>query len=69
MTVPIIISTKDLSYFSDMFEWNFTLAKKCHHYMEEVQTEKIKQELQATYELHKNICERLVTILGGFINE
>ena len=27
-TVPNIISTKDLSYLSDMFNWNFTAFKQ-----------------------------------------
>lgn len=30
--VPNIISTKDLSYICDMFNWNFTTAKKALNY-------------------------------------
>ena len=38
-TVPNIISTKDLSYLEDMFNWHFNASKKAHHFSEEVQDE------------------------------
>ena len=42
--VPAIISTKDLSYLSDMFEWNFVAYKKVLHYSNEVSNEEVKSE-------------------------
>ena len=44
--VPNIISTKDLSYICDMFNWNFTTAKKALNYSNNVTDNEIKDELQ-----------------------
>lgn len=63
--VPNIISTKDLSYISDMFEWNFTVSKVCHSYVEKVVDEEIKTIIGDIGRMHANICARLVEILGG----
>ena len=43
--VPNIISTKDLSYICDMFNWNFTTAKKALNYSNNVTDNEIKEEL------------------------
>ena len=39
--IPEMISTKDLSYLEDMFNWNYTLYKKLNTYIEEVNDEEI----------------------------
>lgn len=62
-TVPTMISTKDLSYLADMFEWNFTACKKANHFANEVQDEEIKNMLQSTANLHQKICQNIVEIL------
>jgi len=59
-----MISTKDLSYIEDMFNWNFTATKKIHCYMEKVQNEEIKNFFENLYEGHKNICETLINMLN-----
>ena len=51
--VPTIISTKDLSYLSDMFSWNFNAAKQANHFYEESQDEEIKAMIQKAREIHK----------------
>lgn len=61
--VPIMISTKDLSYISDMFNWNFTAAKKALCFSIEVTDSEIKNELQNIFEMHKNICSELLNII------
>ncbi len=61
--VPEMISTKDLSYLEDMFQWNFNACKKSLHYYNEINNEEIKQELNNIYEMHKNICEQIINIL------
>jgi len=63
--VPDIISTKDLSYISDAFEWNFTAAKKCIAYSNLVTDDKIAKALEKSYLLHKYTCEQLLKIIGG----
>ncbi|MBO5138203.1 MAG: spore coat protein [Bacilli bacterium] len=62
--VPTIISTKDLDYLNDMFQWNFSAAKLAYHFTKEVKDEEIKQELTNTYNMHKEICEGIINILG-----
>ncbi len=56
-TVPNMISTKDLSYICDMFEWMATEAKKANHFSNEVQDETIKQKLKAVATMHANHCQ------------
>ena len=43
--IPNIISTKDLSYLEDMFNWHFTICKKAYMYSEEVEDEIISRYL------------------------
>lgn len=62
--VPTMISTKDLSYISDMFNWNFTAAKKALCYSNEVNDMEIKSELEKVYKMHKEISKELIDILG-----
>lgn len=61
--VPTMISTKDIAYLSDMFEWNYTACKKALHFSKEVQEEDIKNMLEAVSSMHKEICEEIVSIL------
>jgi len=63
--VPDMISTKDLSYIKDAFEWNFLTAKKCYNAFLCVENEEIKEELKKSYKMHKNICEDLIKLLEG----
>ncbi len=63
--VPEIISTKDLDYISDMFNWNFTASKKCNHFISEVDDEQIKDMITKVRDMHSKHCQKLITILGG----
>lgn len=62
--VPNIISTKDLSYLEDMFNWHFVLAKKAYTYSQCVEDETISQFLKDTYIKHKKICEKIIKKLN-----
>jgi len=62
--VPAIISTKDLSYLSDMFEWNFVVAKKALHYSNEVTNEELKKELDKVYKMHEKHLKKILEILN-----
>ena len=62
--VPVMISTKDLAYISDIFDWNFVAAKTANEFSEEVENEEIKDFLKNTYEMHKEICEKLISMLS-----
>ena len=61
--VPAIISTKDLSYLSDMFEWNFIALKKALHYSNEVTNEEIKKELDKVYKMHEKHLKKILELL------
>lgn len=61
--VPQIISTKDLAYLEDIFEWNLTAAKKAYHYFEISQEQQLKTAFEQTYQMHKSICNTILTIL------
>lgn len=63
--VPVMISTKDLAYLSDMFEWNFTACKIANHYYEEVTQENLKNHIKKVADLHKKNCEKCIQMLGG----
>lgn len=60
---PAIISTKDLSYLSDMFEWNFVAYKKVLHYSNEVSNEEVKSELNKITTMHEKILKRILELL------
>jgi len=64
-TVPQIISTKDLAYISDMFNWNYTAYKQIHHYIGEVKQQEIKELLESIMNMHYNHLLSLVSILKG----
>ena len=53
-TVPQIISTKDLAYLSDMFEWNYTALKQINHFINEVQDSEIKERYGNGVEIFVN---------------
>ena len=61
--VPNMISTKDLSYLSDIFEWNFTASKKACHFAKEVTDTEISETLIQVSNMHKAICETITKIL------
>ena len=67
--VPNIISTKDLSYICDMFNWNLTTTKKVLNYSNNVTDNEIKEELLNIFDMHKRICNSLLNILNGGENE
>lgn len=62
-TVPKMISTKDLSYLSDMFHWNFTAFKELKHFENEVENEEIQELFQGLSEMHYQHMEWILSIL------
>lgn len=62
-TVPKMISTKDLSYLSDMFHWNFTAFKELKHFENEVENEEIAELFQGLSEMHYQHMEWILSIL------
>lgn len=64
-TVPTMISTKDLDYISDMFEWNFTAGKVANHFYQEIQNENLKEVAKEVAMMHQAHCQKLIQMLGG----
>lgn len=62
-TVPQIISTKDLAYLSDMFEWNCTAFKQINHFMNEVENEEVRELLGRFRNMHEEHLNFIVSIL------
>lgn len=63
--VPKMISTKDLAYISDMFNWNITTFNKINLYLENVEDKALVKLLENLSDLHYNNCEELIKILEG----
>lgn len=61
--IPEMISPKDLLYLEDMFNWNFTIAKKAYQYSLEVTDKKIAKHLDEVYKIHKEICQKITKII------
>ena len=62
--VPNIISSKDLSYIEDMFNWHFVICKKAYDYSELVTNEEISKHMKDVAKKHEKICEKLIKMLG-----
>ncbi len=62
--IPNIISTKDLSYLEDMFNWHFTICKKAYTYSEIVTDEDISSFFKEVSKKHKKICDQIIKKLG-----
>lgn len=59
------ISTKDLSYISDMFQWNVNCYNAFNHFKDELTDEETKTVVNEVADMHKESCEFLL----GLINE
>lgn len=68
-TVPNIISTKDLAYLEDMFNWNFNASKKAHHFQSEVKDPEIAKMMEEAATMHANHAKKILSLLGGATNE
>lgn len=63
--VPNIISTKDLSYLTDIFEWNFVAGKSSYTNSLNCNIPSIKDILIKGHEIFNSNCDDVISILGG----
>ncbi len=61
--VPSIISTKDLSYIEDIFNWSHIACKKSIHYKSIVENKDVENLVEKIISTNQEICERLINIL------
>ncbi|MDD3821898.1 MAG: spore coat protein [Bacilli bacterium] len=59
-----MISTKDLSYISDMLSWNFVLAKKALHFANEASDSEVINILNDIADMHYNHYNILLNLLN-----
>lgn len=62
--VPNIISTKDILYLSDIFEWNYTASKESYQFSLKTLNQELKDVFYDVYSIHKEICEDILDILN-----
>lgn len=67
--VPSIISTKDLSYLSDIFNWNLNASKNAYFISKNIIDEDLKDLAHDIALMHADICNRVICILEGGFNE
>lgn len=65
--VPKMVSTKDLSYITDMFNWHLIAAKKMEHYESEIEDKECLSKIKDLKKIHYNACGTLCDLLesGG----
>lgn len=61
--VPNMISTKDLSYITDMFNWHIIAAEKYEAYLNQIEDKECSKKLDYLFEMHLQICSNLLSIL------
>ena len=70
MEVPNIISSKDLDYLSDMFNWNYEAYKKSVNFAESVEDSEIKQLIdKCSNTFHGTLTNILNILKNGGNNE
>ena len=68
--VPKMLSTKDVAYIKDIFNWNIIASQKIDYYLPEIENAKIQELFSSISDLHYEICESLIAILeSGENNE
>lgn len=61
--VPNMISTKDLAYLKDMFEWNFNASKLAYHFHEQTNNPIVKEILMKVCRMHSEHCRKIKNIM------
>lgn len=62
--VPKIITSKDLDYLSDIFNWNYTALKSINNSLNNIEDEEILTILQKGYNLFNNNLNIILSILN-----
>ncbi len=57
------ISTKDLSFFEDMFNWNVNCYNAFAHFLEEVEDQDVVELISDIKNMHKESCEYILGLI------
>ena len=63
--LPKMISSKDLMYICDSFNWHLLAAKKFEQYVPQVVDSDCEQKLNNLIEMHYQVCHDLIALLEG----
>ena len=63
--IPNMLSTKDLSYFSDIFNWNTILINKIAMYMNYIDDEELAEMMQNIRNTHIKSINMIKEALEG----
>ena len=66
--VPKIISSKDLDYLSDMFNWNYGVYKNTINAIDNVNDEEIKDVLNRASDLFYSNMNTIINLLNEEVN-
>ena len=65
VSVPNMISCKDLDYLSDMFNWNYGAYKSSSNAINSVNDSEIKDTLSKASNVFQGNISRILNILNG----
>ncbi len=57
---PDIISTKDLSYLTDMLSWNLLALKKAHFFASQCKMTEISQAIEKSCQMHQRHYQQIL---------
>lgn len=60
MQPPDVITSKDLLYLKDQLSWQLNAMKKCAHYAQECQDQRVKQAIEKAGQMHQRHYEKLL---------
>lgn len=63
--VPNIISSKDLDYLSDMFNWNYGAYKASFNASNSVSNEELKNILNKSSDIFMSVMNDIINVMGG----
>lgn len=61
--VPNMISTKDLSYITDMLNWNYLAVKEAYNNANKASDEEIRNLLLRVSDMHLDHYKRILNLL------
>lgn len=64
-----IISTKDLAYLKDMYEWNFNASKLAYHLSNQTNNPIIKDMVTKVRTMHSEHCMKIKNLILEDMNE
>lgn len=63
--IPEMISTKDLAYITDMFNWNMIVVNKLDFYLDNISDEELITKFQSIRDMHCKNANTLCNLLKG----